>query len=169
MRFFFNQETVGLADQQLSVLFRELGFPDVGFVYRVVQEFLSGHFLYHEPGCPNNFSIFCFHEKLCNVLDNKRCLLMHLKPKCGKSKSNEEINDSLREVVVAPSNFKKMKEQIKIFGGLNQIFLGKEAKTTEQIWDFYKLIKKNKSSLKHKYNNENLLPTKVCISMCSKV
>ena len=62
-----------------------------------------------------------------------------------------------------------MKEQIKIFGGLNQIILGKEAKTTEGIWDFYKLIKKNKSTLKHKCNNENLLPTKVCISMCSKV
>ena len=62
-----------------------------------------------------------------------------------------------------------MKEQIKIFGGLNQILLGKEAKTTEGIWDFYKLIKKNESALKYKFNNDNLLPTKVCISMCSKV
>ena len=63
-RSFFNQETAGLADQQLSVLFRELGFPDVSFAHGVVQAFLSGHFLYHEPGCPNNFSILCFYEKL---------------------------------------------------------------------------------------------------------
>ena len=56
---------------------------------------------------------------------------MHLKSKDGKAKSNEEINESLRQVVVAPSNFTKMKEQIKIFGELNQIFLRKEAKTTE--------------------------------------
>ena len=62
-----------------------------------------------------------------------------------------------------------MKEQIKIFEGLNQIFLGKEAKTTEGIWDFYKLIKKNESALKHKCNDENPLPTKCCIFMCSKV
>ena len=63
----------------------------------------------------------------------------------------------------------KMMEQIKVFGGLNQIFLGKEAKNTEGIWDFYKLIKKNESALKHKCNNENLLTTEICISMCSKV
>ena len=109
-----------------------MGFPDVGFSHGVVQAFLSGHFLYHEPGCPNNFSIFCFHEKLRDALE----FLMHLKSKDGKAKSNEEINESLRRVVVAPTNFTKMKKQIKIFGGLNQIFLGKEAKTTEGIWDF---------------------------------
>ena len=61
-RSFFNQETAGLADQQLLVLFIELGFPDVGFSHVVVQEFLSRHFLYHEPGCHKNFSIFCFYE-----------------------------------------------------------------------------------------------------------
>ena len=125
--------------------------------------------MYHEPGCPNNFSIFCFYEKLRDALDNKRRLLMHLKSKDGKAKSNEEINESLLQVVVAPSNFTKMKEQIKIFGGLNQIFLGKEAKNTKGIWDFYKLIKKNESALKQKYNNDNLLRKKVCISMCSKL
>ena len=94
---------------------------------------------------------------------------MQLKSKDRKAKINEEINDSLRQVVVAPSNFEKMKEQVKIFRGLNQIFLGKEAKTTEIIWDFYKLIKKNESALKHKCNNDNLLPTKFCILVCSKV
>ena len=72
-------------------------------------------------------------------------------------------------MVVAPSNFTQMKKKIKIFGGLNQIFLGKEAKTTEGIWDFYKLIKKNESALNHKCNNDYLFPTKVCISVCSKV
>ena len=65
--------------------------------------------------------------------------------------------------------FHKNERTFKIFRGLNQIFLGKEAKTTEGIWDFYKLIKKNESSLNHKRNNEKLLPTKVCISICSKV
>ena len=43
-RSFFNQETVGLADQQLLVLFRILGFTYVGFALEVVQDFLSGHF-----------------------------------------------------------------------------------------------------------------------------
>ena len=43
-RYFFNQETAGMADQQLSVLFRELGFQDVGFAHGFVQALLSGHF-----------------------------------------------------------------------------------------------------------------------------
>ena len=94
---------------------------------------------------------------------------MHLKSKYGKSKSNEKINEPLIQVVVAPSNFTKMKEQIKISGGLNQIFLWKEAKNTEGIWYFYKLIKKNESALNRKCNNDNLLLTKVCILMWSKV
>ena len=90
--YFSNQETAGLADQELLVLFRKLGFPDVGFAHGVGQEIFSGRFLYHEPGCPNNFSIFCFYEKLRDALDNKRRLLIHLKSKDGKDKSNEEIN-----------------------------------------------------------------------------
>ena len=168
MPFFFNQDTAGLANQQLLALFRELGFPDVGFAHGVVQAFLRGHSLYHEPGCPNNFSIFCFYEKLRDAFDNKRRLLINLKSKYGKSKINEEINESLRQVVVAPSNFTKIKEQIKKIGGINQMFLGKEAKTTEGTWDFYKLIKKNESALKHKCNDDNLLKKKF-ILMCSKV
>ena len=83
---FFKQETVGLSDQQLMVLFIEMGIPDVGFAHGVVQAFLSGKFLYFEPGCPNNFSIFCFYEKLQDRFDNERRLLMHLKAKDRKSK-----------------------------------------------------------------------------------
>ena len=80
-RSFSNQETAGLDDQKLLILFRELGFPDVGFAHGVVQAFLRGHFLYHEPGCPKYFSIFCLYEKLRDALYNKRRLLMHLKSK----------------------------------------------------------------------------------------
>ena len=39
-RSFFNKDTAGLDDQQLLVLFRDLGFPDVGFAHRVGQAFL---------------------------------------------------------------------------------------------------------------------------------
>ena len=58
---------------------------------------------------------------------------MHLESKDGKVKSNEEINESLRQVVVAPPNFTKMKEQIKIFGRLKQIFLGKKPKLPKEF------------------------------------
>ena len=48
-RYFFIQETAGLANQQLLLLFRELVLPDVSFAHGVFQAFLSRHFLYHEP------------------------------------------------------------------------------------------------------------------------
>ena len=96
---FFKQETEGLADQQMMVLFRDMGLPDVGFAHGVVQAFPSGRFLYFEPGCPNNFSIFCFYEKLQDRFDNERRLLMHLKVKDRKAKTNEEITEPLRQVV----------------------------------------------------------------------
>ena len=40
-RSFLNQETEGLANQQFSVLFRELGFPDVGFSHGFSKHFLA--------------------------------------------------------------------------------------------------------------------------------
>ena len=67
---FFKQETSGLANQQLLVLFRYMGLPDVGFPHGVVQALLSGKFIYFEPGCPNKFSIFCCYENLRDRFDN---------------------------------------------------------------------------------------------------
>ena len=130
---FFEQETAGVADQHLQVLFRELGFPDVGFAHGVIQAFLSGQFLYFEPGCPNKFSIFCFYEKLRDKFDNQRRLLIHLKAKDGKARTNEEINKSIHQVVKSPSGFNGLKEQLKIFRALNHIFFGKDAMSTRGI------------------------------------
>ena len=84
---FFKKETAGLSNQQLMVLFREMGLPDVGFVHGVVQAFLRGKFLYFELGCPNSFSIFCLYEKLQDRFDNERRLLVHLKAKEKKSEN----------------------------------------------------------------------------------
>ena len=90
---------------------------------------------------------------------------MHLKAKDGKVKTNEEITESLRQVVVSPSGFTKMKEHINIFAGLNKIFLGKRAISTQGVWDFYKSMKQNKSQLKHACNKDSLLPTKICLTL----
>ena len=94
---------------------------------------------------------------------------MHLKAKDGRAKTNEEITDSLRQVVVAPSGFISLKEHIKIFRGLNQIFLGQGARSTLGLWDFFKVVKRNESQLKHACNADSLLPTKICLDICSKV
>ena len=62
-----------------------------------------------------------------------------------------------------------MKEHINIFAGLNQIFLGKRAMSTQGVWDFYKSVKQNESQLKHACNEDIPLPTNICLALCSKV
>ena len=46
---------------------------------------------------------------------------------------------------------------------------GTRSQNYQRDLGFYKLINKTKSALKHKCNNDNLLPTKNFILMCSKV
>ena len=60
---FFDQKTLGLADQQLYIQFREFGLWDAGFADGVIQALLSGRLLYFETRIPNNFSCFCYKEK----------------------------------------------------------------------------------------------------------
>ena len=43
-RYLFIQETAGLTNQQLLVLFRELGFPDVSFYMELSKHFLEDNF-----------------------------------------------------------------------------------------------------------------------------
>ena len=70
---------------------------------------------------------------------------------------------------MAPSGFIKMKEHIKIFSGLNQIFLGQRSMSTQGVWEFYKSIKQNETQLKHACNEYSLLPTNICLALCLKV
>ena len=167
-KYFFEQETVGVADQYLQVLFRDLGMPDVGFAHGVIQAFLSGQFLYSSRDPLPIFRSFAF-TKLRDKFDNQRRLLIHLKAKDGKARTNEEINESIRQVVKSPSGFNVLKEQLKIFGALNQIFVGKDAMSTRGIWELYKDIKQHKSFLKHKCYLDIILPTKICSTICSKI
>ena len=168
-RYFYNQESAGLADQELSLLLADRGYPDVGFSHGVVQDLLNGHMLYFEQGCPNNFSPFCVYEKLHDKHDNQNRLLLHVESQKRKNHTDEEIKDSLRQVGVAPSSFTKLMQQMGIFGAANDIFLGEKAKSTEGISDFIKLVSRNESFLKHACNTDNLLPTKILSVMCSRV
>ena len=51
---FLDQETLGLADQQLHIQYREFGLPDFDFADGVVHALLNRKILYFEPGIPNN-------------------------------------------------------------------------------------------------------------------
>ena len=166
---FFDQETLGLAEQQLHIQFREFGLSDVGFASGVVQAFLSGRLLYFEPGIPNNFSCFTFKEKLSCKYDGERSLILHLREKDGKVRTNEEINESLQQVVTAPTNYTQMVEQMQIFTVLNKIFVGANGKSTRGLGDLVKRMKRNASTLKHMISSDPTYPAQICLSVDKRV
>ena len=166
---FFSQESAGLADRELVVQLRSVGFPDVGFAHGVVQMLLNGQFLYFEPGQPNNYSIFCFFEKLRVKSDNTATMLMHLTSKDGKVKTNDELKESLRQVITTPGCFADMKEQIKIFGAVCKFFFGKDGKLGIAMDDLCKFIRRNESAMKHKCNNDKSLPTNILYAIDTEI
>ena len=116
---FFDQDTAALSEQHLSFLLKSEGLQDVGFAHGTVQALLTGHFLYNCPGYPSNFSIFSFYEKLKDGSETESTLLLHVMAKDGKTRSQEAISKSLKQVVVAPATLSEMKEQLAIFAGSN--------------------------------------------------
>ena len=93
---------------------------------------------------------------------------MHLTSKDGKVKSNDELKESLKQVITTPSSFVDMKEQIKIFGAVCKFFFGKDGKLGIAMDDLCKFIKRNESAMKQKCNNDESLPTKNCMPWTQK-
>jgi hypothetical protein len=130
---------------------------------------LTGQFLYFEPGHPNNFSCFVFSEKLRVKSDNTATMLMHLTSKDGKVKTNDELKESLKQVITTPGCFVDMKEQLNIFGAVCKFFFGEEGKLGVAMDDLCKFIKRNESALKHKCNNDRSLPTKILYAIDTEI
>jgi len=167
-KYFFEQDTAALSEQQLSFLLREEGLQDVGFAHGTVQALLTGHFLYNFTGCPSNFSIFSFHEKLKDGSETENTLLMHVMAKDGKARSKEDIKQSLKQVVVVPTNFNEMKEQLAIFVVISKKIMGKESLLPLGLKDFYRYMNRNASALKYKIRADELLPTKYYLQWMRK-
>ena len=118
---------------------------------------------------PNNLSCFCFKEKLSCKYDGERSLILHLREKDGKVRTNKEINKSLRQVVTAPTNYTQMVEQMQIFTVLNKIFVGANGKSTRGLGDLVKRMKRNASTLKHMISSDPTYPAQICLSVDKRV
>ena len=57
--------------------------------------------------------------------DNTATKLMHLTSKDGKVKTNDELKESLKQVITTPGCFVDMKEQLNIFGAVCKFSLVK--------------------------------------------
>ena len=160
---FYNQHSVALSEQRLSFLLRALGLPDVSFVHGTIQSILAGNLLHSAPGSPSNFSVFSFYERLKDGSETENRLLLHVMARDGKKRSSDEIQKSKKQVVVAPTNFTEMKEQLVIFINVSKILFGNESVLPTSLREFYVALVSNTSKLKYKCNDDKFLPTKMFI------
>ena len=112
---FFDQDSAALSDQELSFQLENLGAQDISFGHGTIQAILAGNLLYNAPLNPSNLSLFCFYEKIQDGSDQTNRLLLHVMAKDGRTRSKDEIQKSLKQVVVTPTNYTEMKDQLSIF------------------------------------------------------
>ena len=132
---------------------------------QTVQAMLARNLVYNCPGSPSNFSIFNFYEKLKDGSENANTLLLHIMSKDGKSRSKEEIKQSLKQVVVAPANYNEMREQTAIFICVTNIFMGKSSLLSLALKDFYGHLIRYSSELKYRIKSDDLLPAKILFAV----
>ena len=104
-----------------------MGCQDVSFGQGTIQLLLAGLLQYNAPGRPSYLSIFCFFEKLRDRSENEEMVLLWVVQKDGKTRSQEDIQKSLKQVVVAPSKYNDTKDQMRIFICVLFVLFGKKS------------------------------------------
>ena len=107
----FNQDSAVLSDQDLASQLENLGAQDVSFSHGNVHSLLSGYLLFNTPMCPSNLSIFYFFEKLEDGEEKGNRILLWVMGKESRTRSTDEIQKSMKQVVVTPRDYSKMKTQ----------------------------------------------------------
>ena len=160
----FNQDSAGMSEREVLVRLRTAGSPDVNFAHGVTQALLTGQFLYFEPGRPSNFSIFSFQKKLVDARDCTHRMLLHIRARDGRSKSSDEIKESLKQVVIAPASITQLFDQVEIFAKTVRIFFGSN-KSHKAFVKLGKRIKQDESELLHAAAADSKLPTKLAYAV----
>ena len=86
-----------------------------------------------------------------------------------KSRSKEGIKQSLKQVVVAPTNYNEIKEQTAIFICVSNIFMGKSSLLSLALKDFYGYLIRYSSDLKYKIKSDDLLPANILFAVDEEI
>ena len=104
--------------------------------------------MYNAPMCPSNLSIFYFSEKLEDGEDKSNRVLLWVMGREGRIRSKNEINESLRQVVVNPRDYGEMKKQLVIFIFVTQILFGVNSVLPLSLKTLHNAMLKYSSELK---------------------
>ena len=140
-----------------------MGCQDVSFDQGTIQSLLAALLQYNTPGRPSNLSIFCFHEKLRDGSENEEMVLLWAMQKDGKTRSQEDIKESLKQVVVARSTYNEMKDQLRIYiFVLSTYTFWEREPATSRCDQFPQRLIDYSSELKYKLDADKFFAQKCC-------
>lgn len=147
---FINSETVGIAEQELNLQFKNLGLQDAAFSPGLTQALHSGKFPWADKSTPSNFSPFSFFEvePLAIAEQQNRHLILHLVETQGKGKTLDEIKASNKQEVKAPTTYLELVHQLTFFAGACSIFFGENSIPCQAITALVALVERNRHILK---------------------
>lgn len=167
---FYQKETEGQADQELSLQFEAMGMGDVNFAHGFVQALRNGNFLFTNAGTPNNYSIFCLFEQSPNSNDKgDRQLLLHLLASHAQGMSQADIKSLTKQVVTVPTDYNDLESRLNFFSGGCEIFFSDESSCTQGLKSFLKKIKSFKVILKGMMANNSTLAAEICYAVDIRV
>jgi hypothetical protein len=123
---FFNAESAGKAEQELSNQFSKLKVKKVAFSSGTSKSLYEGQLFWDTDISPMNLSVFMFWKPGCSEPSmNGRFLVLHSLEKAGKVVSAEEVKKALKQGIVVPQTYHGMFEQMERHKTALQIFCGK--------------------------------------------
>ena len=147
---FINAKTMGVAEQELNLQFKNLGLQEAAFSSGLTQALYSGKFLWADKSTPSNFSPFSFFEvePLQAADQQNRHLILHLVETQGKGKTLEEIKARNKQEVKAPTTYLEMYHQLNFFAGACSSFFGANSIPCQAILALVTIVEKNRLILK---------------------
>ena len=92
-------------------------------------------------------------------------VLLWLMQKCCKTRSQEDIQKSLKQIVVAPSKYSDMKDQLRIYICVLSILFGKESLLPRGVARFHSALIDYSSELKYKLDADKFSVAKMLLAM----
>lgn len=167
---FYNCRNGGLADQQLRLALENAGCDDAQYSHGLVQALRSGNFLYTNPNSPNNFTVFAVYPRNSgpNQADDRQ-ILLHLMASTNTSISESTQQKLAAQSVAAPQTYQDAVDQVESFRVLGKLLFGADSPTVDCLTTFWEGLKREKSSLKQKFDQDKALAVKMLFAIDTRI
>ena len=167
---FYQCKTAGLSDNQLRLALEKAGCDDAQYSHGLVQALRSGSFLYTNPNSPNNFTVFAIYPRNTGPdQSDDRQILLHIMASTNTSVSETTQQKLAAQSVAAPQTYQESADQLDSFSVLNKLFFGTASPCMERLTTFLDDFKRDKSSLKQKFDQDTTLAVKMLYAIDTRI